>query len=93
MISKTYKELKKLDIKIPNNPFKKKWDTNLNREFSTERSQMVKRHLRNCSTSLVMREMLIKMILRYHLTSQNVAKIKKKKQKKTMTVYFIEYVD
>jgi hypothetical protein len=35
LISKIYKELKKLDTSNLNNPFKK-WGTNLNREFSTE---------------------------------------------------------
>ena len=59
LISKICKELKKLDIKIPNSI--KKWGINLNREFSTGESQMADRHLRNCSTSLVIREMQIKM--------------------------------
>ena len=35
LISKIYKEFKKLDINIPNNPCKK-WVTELNREFSIE---------------------------------------------------------
>ena len=46
MIFKIHKELKKLDIKISSNPIKK-LDTELNIEFSTEESQMTKRHLRN----------------------------------------------
>ena len=37
LISKIYKELKKLDINNTNNPIKK-WDTELNRELSTEES-------------------------------------------------------
>ena len=37
LISKTYKELKKLGIKLPNNPIKN-WCTDLNRGFSTEES-------------------------------------------------------
>ena len=43
LITKIYKELKKLDIKISSNPVKKR-GTVLNREFSTEESQMVEIH-------------------------------------------------
>ena len=43
LISKIYKELKKLDIKILINP-NKKWGTELNRELSTEEFQMAKRY-------------------------------------------------
>ena len=74
LISKIYKELKKLDIKTPINLLKK-WRTNLNREFSIE-VQMANRHLRSFSTSLVNREMQIKTTLRYHLTPVRVAKLK-----------------
>jgi hypothetical protein len=35
LVSNIYKELKKLDSREPNNPMKK-WDTELNKEFSTE---------------------------------------------------------
>ena len=41
---------------------------NLNREVSTKESQMTERHLRKYLTSFALREMQIKMTLRYHLT-------------------------
>ena len=40
LISKIYKELKKLDINIQNNPIKE-WGTELNKEFSTEEVQKI----------------------------------------------------
>ena len=52
------------------------WDTDLISKFSTEESHMVKRHLRKYSTLSSIREMQIKMTLRYHLTPVRMAKIK-----------------
>ena len=69
IISNIYKELKKVEPRGPNNPIKK-WDTELNKEFLHEELQRAEKHLKKCSTSLIIREMQIKTTLRFH-TSQN----------------------
>ena len=76
LISKKYiyKELKEVTTKIPNNPIKK-WGIELNWESTTEESQIAEKHLKKCSKSLVIREMKIKMTLRFYLTPVRMAKI------------------
>ena len=49
-----------------------KWVTDLNREFSTDESQMTERHPNKCS----IREMQIKTTLRFHIIPVRMAKIK-----------------
>jgi hypothetical protein len=75
LITRIHRELKELSSPKTSESIKK-WETELNRTFSKEEIQMAKKHMKKCSPSVAIKEMQIKITLRFYLTSVRIAIIK-----------------
>ncbi|KAF0871745.1 LORF2 protein, partial [Crocuta crocuta] len=81
LISKIYRELTQLNHETDRNLIKKT-GRGPEQNFPKQDTQMVRRHVERCSTSLILREAEVKIPMRCHLTTLRMASIKRTRNNK-----------